>query len=176
MVFIKISHYICPTSFQAVFCHPQHKYAATAVRSPFSSYPQHKYAATVVRSPFSSYPQHKYAATAVRSPFSTYLQTSNLFFSKPTIAVDPKWFYTYWSWTKTDMTFILAKVRGLTVGQNWHAPTEQYNRKNQRADLLYKLQHFSAWGHHHDLQVNVHKYVRIFIKFIIIIIIMFVKG
>jgi len=55
------------------------------------------------------------------------------------------------------MTFILAKGRGLTVDHNWYAPTEQYNRKNKRADLLYKTQHFSAWGHHYELQVNVHK-------------------
>jgi hypothetical protein len=93
----------------------------------------------------------------------------HLFFSKPTTSVDPKWCYNYWSWTKTDMTFILAKGRGLTLDQNWYAPTEQYNHKNQGADLLYKLQHFSAWGHHHELRVIVHKYVRIFIKLLCII-------
>jgi hypothetical protein len=55
------------------------------------------------------------------------------------------------------MTFILAKGRGLTVDQNSCTPTEQYNRKDQRAALLYKLQQFSACGHRHELKVNVQK-------------------
>ena len=75
-------------------------------------------------------PQLQYAPN---SPFTCRLQfRCNLFFSKPTIAVDPKWCYAYWSWTETDMTFILAKDRGLTVDRNWYAPTEQYSRKNKK--------------------------------------------
>jgi hypothetical protein len=36
-------------------------------------------------------------------------------------AVDEKEYYTCWLWTKMDMTFFLAKGRGLTVDENWHA-------------------------------------------------------